>query len=255
MLKYILPLTPEHQVYVECFFGGGAVFWAKPLSGIEIINDLNSEVINFIDVVQNQYLVLENRIKNTLYARATHEKAGLIYSNPHLFSDVERAWAFWVQCNMSFGTFPLNGWAYGASQKPNQKVRNKGMTIYNKIKSFSTALQERLYNVEIENKDAVTLVKARDKEEVFFYLDPPYVGANQGHYSGYRQSDFKDLLEVLTNIKGKFLLSSYPNTELTKFVKKYGWIVEEIDRPLSVSNIKGKPRKRKIEVLTRNYKV
>ena len=29
MLKTILPLIPEHQIYCEPFFCGGAVFWAK----------------------------------------------------------------------------------------------------------------------------------------------------------------------------------------------------------------------------------
>lgn len=29
MLPHILPLIPKHEIYVEPFFGGGAVFWAK----------------------------------------------------------------------------------------------------------------------------------------------------------------------------------------------------------------------------------
>ncbi len=29
MLRHILPLIPRHQIYVEPFFGGGAVYWAK----------------------------------------------------------------------------------------------------------------------------------------------------------------------------------------------------------------------------------
>ena len=29
MLPHILPLIPEHAIYTEAFFGGGAVFWAK----------------------------------------------------------------------------------------------------------------------------------------------------------------------------------------------------------------------------------
>lgn len=30
MIPHILPLIPEHEVYTETFFGGGAIFWAKP---------------------------------------------------------------------------------------------------------------------------------------------------------------------------------------------------------------------------------
>lgn len=50
MLKKILPLIPDHVVYVEPFFGGGAVFFAKDKSEVEIINDYNSNVANFYRV-------------------------------------------------------------------------------------------------------------------------------------------------------------------------------------------------------------
>jgi hypothetical protein len=50
MLRYILPLIPEHKIYTEAFFGGGAVFWAKEPAKVEFINDHNGEVINFVNI-------------------------------------------------------------------------------------------------------------------------------------------------------------------------------------------------------------
>jgi len=41
MVKEILPLIPEHNSYVEAFVGGGAIFWNKPPSKLETINDRN----------------------------------------------------------------------------------------------------------------------------------------------------------------------------------------------------------------------
>ena len=41
MLSIILPMIPEHNLYCEPFFGGGAVFFAKEPSKIEVINDTN----------------------------------------------------------------------------------------------------------------------------------------------------------------------------------------------------------------------
>mgnify|MGYP000216877373 CR=1 FL=1 len=43
LLKYLLPLIPQHKLYCEPFFGGGAVFFAKPKSDVEVIN------INYIN--------------------------------------------------------------------------------------------------------------------------------------------------------------------------------------------------------------
>lgn len=39
MLKDILPRIPEHRIYTEVFFGGGAVYWAKQPVEVEVIND------------------------------------------------------------------------------------------------------------------------------------------------------------------------------------------------------------------------
>ena len=52
--------------------------------------------------------------------------------------------------------------------------------------------------------------KRYDTPESFFYIDPPYPGSNQGHYTGYSIEDLHELLELLKNIQGKFLLSNYP---------------------------------------------
>jgi DNA adenine methylase len=102
LLPVILPLIPEHHLYCEPFCGGAAVFWAKEHSEVEVINDLNSEVINFYATMQTQFEALYELIQATLQSRKQHSDAGVIYKNPHLFSNVDRAWAFWVQCNQSF---------------------------------------------------------------------------------------------------------------------------------------------------------
>ncbi|MGL4982106.1 MAG: hypothetical protein ACRC4W_04545 [Treponemataceae bacterium] len=37
------------------------------------------------------------------------------------------------------------------------------------------------------------------------------------------QSDFDELLETLSNLKGKFLLCSYRNARLTEYIEQCGW--------------------------------
>lgn len=110
----------------------------------------------------------------------------------------------------------------------------------------------RLQNTQIENDDACKIISLKDSEEAFHYVDPPYVGANQGHYGGYTQEHFDELLETLSKCKGKFLLSSYHNEALTELVKKHGWYQKEIHLHLGSSQTKGKKR---VEVLTTNYPI
>ncbi len=54
--QYIVPMIPSDiQTYVEPFFGGGAIYFAKPKwASCEIINDINDEIINLYRVVKER---------------------------------------------------------------------------------------------------------------------------------------------------------------------------------------------------------
>jgi site-specific DNA-adenine methylase len=45
IVERLLPLFPEHRIYVEPFIGGGAVFFKKEPSEVEVINDLDKDLI------------------------------------------------------------------------------------------------------------------------------------------------------------------------------------------------------------------
>ena len=45
LAERILQMMPGHRIYCEPFFGGGAVFFAKPKSYLEVINDKNERFI------------------------------------------------------------------------------------------------------------------------------------------------------------------------------------------------------------------
>ncbi|EOW3614417.1 DNA adenine methylase, partial [Escherichia coli] len=53
LAKHILPLFPEHTMYVEPFCGGAALFFMKKPSRAEIINDINSDIVNLYRVVKH----------------------------------------------------------------------------------------------------------------------------------------------------------------------------------------------------------
>lgn len=248
LVSKILPLLAQcpHTTYVEPFVGGGAIFWAKPKSEVEIINDLNREVVNFYKVLQSDFKALQAKVLETPHSRALHKDANVIYQNPHMFSDVERAWAFWVATNLGFAGMIGKGWKYGTTSNTSEKGHS------NKKKAFLVELQQRLDLVQIECKDALEIIKWRDREGTLFYCDPPYFNSDCGHYDGYSEADFKALLESLSQLKGKFLLSSYPSAILDEFVERFGWKQEVITGLVSV-NTKSGTKKVKHEVLTYNF--
>lgn len=244
MIKDILPLFPTHGLYCEPFFGGGAIFFAKEKSKVEIINDTNGEVINFYRVIKSKFSALEKEVDFTLHSRQHYNEASQIYKNPKKYSDVKRAWAFWIVTNQGYSANidGLEGWSY---DNKNQRTRN----ISNKREAFTSKLKERLKETQIEQKDALAVISRCDSKDAFFYCDPPYMGADQGHYSGYTEKDFENLLITLASIKGKFLLSNYPCAILSKYIKKYGWKVKRIPKKFTVGN----KQKINTEMLVYNY--
>jgi len=97
-----LPRIPEHRIYTESFFGGGAVLFAKSPAEAEIINDTNSLAITFYEVLKTDFNTLKAKTEATLFSRATYTVALTIFKIPHLFNKLQQAWAFYIATNMGF---------------------------------------------------------------------------------------------------------------------------------------------------------
>jgi DNA adenine methylase len=242
----IIALIPSHSIYVEPFIGGGAVFWAKPPSKVECINDINGEVVNFYHVIKTDFSALQREVQSYPHSRAQYKRAKTIYKNPDRYDSVARAWAFWYLCNGSYGCGIGKGWGYNLSG-------DKSIDMMNKRAGLISAYANRLETVYIECYDAIKIIKSWDTPETFFYCDPPYPDTAQGHYKGYDQADFNKLLDALSEIKGKFLLSSYKNETLTKYAGNNHWHTLEIEMHIPMNANNDSERKKKTELLTYNY--
>ena len=244
MLRHILPRIPQHTTYCEPFFGGGAVFWAKPPSEVEIINDLNRMVVNFYRQVECNFEALQQRIRSTMHSRSLYQDALVMYSSPHLFTEIDLAWAFYVLCNQGFGG-QIGSWGLGMT------TNNPVKCTHTRRENFTEELKTRLQLVQIECHDALYLLRQRDRETTFFYLDPPYFNSDMGHYGGYTKNDFERLLQHCAKLKGKFLLSSYPSDLLEQYTKENNWRQVKFSLKKQASTA----RTGKIEVLTANYAI
>jgi DNA adenine methylase len=242
----VLSFIADHKLYCEPFLGGGAIFFAKKPSKVEVINDTNKELINFYRVCKNRFHDLSALVRVTLHSREEHDNAWIIYNKPHLFDEVRRAWAVWVLSTQSFSSMLDGSWGFDKSDDTTTRK------ISNKREEFAEQIAFRLQHAQIECADALYIIKSRDQADSFFYCDPPYYNSNCGHYDGYTESDFEALLKVLASIKGKFILSSYPSELLQSFAKSKKWQMWSIEQGVSV-NQKGGYVKRKIEVITANY--
>lgn len=248
MLKEILPMIPEHRIYCEPYLGGGAVFFGKDPSYLEVINDTNNRLITFYEVMRDQFEDLYKMISDTLHSEKMHKKAKDIYHFRIATSDLEMAWAVWVVLNMSFAGSAYGGWKWSNGKAGS----HEGRYIARRINDFES-LKDRLRTVQICCRDAIEVIKKRDTENTFFYIDTPYPGSDQGHYKGYTFRQFADQLQQLSRLKGKFLLSTFWSQTLKFHIIKYGWQYKVIRKQMKVANFSS--NRYKEEILVWNYDV
>lgn len=247
LLTVILKLIPEHEIYCEPFVGGGAVFMGKDRVRTEIINDIDAMISIFYVQLRDNYAELKEKIDRTLYDRSIHRVALSIRKIPHLFSDLQIAWAFFVLSSVGFS---------GALDSFGCYTRGtKAQTHENRKLLLNEELYKRFEGVQIENADALEVIRRRDTKDTFFYLDPPYIDTVQSHYRGYTEEDYRNLLELLATLKGQFLLSSFPSDILEKYTRKFGWHTIMVEQTKPASCNPDGTKKRKTEVLTANYPI
>lgn len=256
MTDTIKPMIPPHKIYCEPLFGGGALFFSKSKSGIEVINDNNEKLITFYMEAQNNFEQLEKMIKQTLHSESMHKRAKDIYNNRIEHNQLELAWSVWLVTNNSFAGNIHGGWKWcnGTSGS------HSAIILRNKREQFNTLLYERLRDVQICCRDYIKVIEDRDTKETFFYLDPPYPGSYQGHYKGYTMKHFAILCEVLSNLKGKFILSCFWSQTLKYYCIKNGWKIKRIKKPCKVTHLGARSKipkaiKNKEEILIWNYEI
>ena len=107
---WIIGQCPDHHSYLEPFFGSGAVFFNKPRSDIETINDINGDVVNLFKWIKDDPEKLAHEIYFTPYSRAVYEDA--YQREPE--NSLEAAVLFYIRLNMGHG-FRTNGKKSGGS--------------------------------------------------------------------------------------------------------------------------------------------
>jgi DNA adenine methylase len=236
-----------HTVYSEPFCGGLAVLYAKGTYDRgnsdyyrEAINDKNQNLITLWKVAREHPQELARWLDFTPYSQAEHKRSHEIYKNPEKYTELEIAWAVFIQCNMSFSNVIGKGWGTG------KITTNLAAKWQNKINRLPECF-ERLKGVHIGCEDGLDFIQRWDSPQTLHYIDPPYPGTSQGHYDGYTLDDYAALCAKLDEIEGSYILSNYHQDIAPKSAQK----CVEIEATMSAVNGKnrGKLDTKRIEKL------
>src|SRR3989304_4290570 len=73
LVKQLLTLIPEHNVYCEVFGGGAALFLNKPPSHVEVLNDIDGNLVNLFMVVRDRTREFHAALQKLPYSRELYE--------------------------------------------------------------------------------------------------------------------------------------------------------------------------------------
>lgn len=197
-----------HTVYAECFCGGAAVLFAKPKKiGLsddyrEVLNDSNSLIYNLYKVAIDDPHELARKLSLVPYSQQFHRESKKICKNPSQFSPLDLAVATVIQCRQSFAKKMLGGWGFALASQ-------NGARSWARFQQQLEKIIGRLSGVYLDNLDAIDFIKRWDSPQTLFYCDPPFVGTEQGHYSGYTEDDYTRLLECLDNSMSSYVLENF----------------------------------------------
>jgi DNA adenine methylase len=236
----IIALIPEHTTYIEPFCGGAQVFFHKEPSRVEVLNDLDEEVFNFLRVCQLHHQELLRYLQFCTASRKWFEL--FQKQDPDSLSDIQRAARFFYLQKNCYG---------GLIRRQNFAVSVQGGSNYNphRIPLILHLAHERLLNVQLECLPYQKILKKYDRPFTFFYLDPPYFGLPYYKFN-FTEKDYVELADLLKGLQGRFLLSLNDKPEVRKIFASFR--IEGLAFAYSSQRRVGKMYK---EVLISNYEL
>ena len=231
MIPKLMRHVPQGgQPYCEPFAGAASLFFAREPAPVEVLNDLDDDIVNLFRCLQDKetFNELKHKIQYTLYSRAEFGLALEILHNKNETNKLLRAWAFFVALNQGFGgKKPKNVGNWGrVFVSDNGCARNINCWIMRL--SMLENWHKRLLMAQIDNRDAIEVIKYWDNPKAVFYIDPPYhhgTRKSKNVYSAEPEHQYHaQLVETILSCQGAIVLSGYDHP-VYEPLKKAGWSV------------------------------
>jgi DNA adenine methylase len=239
---------------VEPYAGGLSVLLAKDPEGTsEVVNDTSFRLTNFWRVLQDPglWLKFQHRVSMTPFSEIEWNNALEIPSG--VYSDYVAAAMFFVRCRQSMAGRMKNFAPLTKSRL--RRGMNEQVSAWLGAVEGLQAVHERLMRVVIENRDALDVIRQMDTPDTVFYCDPPYLHETRATVGEYdhemTDQQHMDLLELLSVIEGKFLLSGYFSRLYDDFARECGWHMVAFELPNNSAG--GAVKRRMTECVWTNF--
>ncbi len=255
LAKWIISLMPprgEWHLFSEPYLGGAAVSLHMDPEGIsEIHNDIDGDLTNFWEVLRcpTECEMLQRFLEATPLSQGLFEA---VDPPGPAATPVYRAWRFFIRCRQSRAG-KMKHFA-----TPTGRTRcgmNENVSAWLSAVDGLPAVHNRIKRIEIRNMDAVEFIKEVDHPKRLFYCDPPYLHKTRASTADYKyemtEEQHGNLLECLSLVKGRFLLSGYRSDLYDDWTSTFGWTRHELKIPNSAAG--GKKKRTMTECAWTNY--
>lgn len=239
LAKYILPIFPQHECYVEPFCGAAALFFMKEQAQVEVLNDINGELINMYRVIKHH---LDEFVRQFRWALTSREIfKWLQITPPETLTDIQRAARFYYLQKLSFGG-KVNGQTFGTATTSPPRFNLL------RIEEDLSQAHLRLSRAYIEHLEWQTCISKYDRDHTLFYCDPPYWGT-EGYGVDFGLDQYDQIAQLAKTIKGKMIVSVSDIPEMRKAFD--GLQMEAVSISYTVGGTQG--RKNRSELIVRNF--
>lgn len=240
---------PKYDKYIEPYGGSATVLFSQT-APFEIYNDIYNNVYSLFKVISDDKLFYE--LKQKLDLTPFSEKLRKEYKEKLKDNSIyllDRAYYYFYVNRTS-----VNGIGGFSVKSVIRRNISKSTSDYLSAIDNLEYYHKRLSNVIITNKDAIELIKKYNSNDVFIYLDPPYVQSTRtkARYECDMTDDkHQEMLNEIIDSKSNILLSGYDN-DMYNILINNGW--NKYSFKVNTVTGKNKP-KEKIETLWYNYEI
>lgn len=233
----IVQQFPQHQLYIEPFFGAGGLFFNKPKAKQNILNDLDNDVFNLFTIIKETPDLLLEKLEITPYSDAVFND----WKTKQETDNVWRAVRFVYLSNYGFLGKPNNLKIDSRTHKKQALINFEKTVAF--LKDCSLIFTNSDFRRAIKQ---VSLSENNTKEKTLFYCDPPYLGTDDNYSHSFTETDSIDLFDTLQNTGCKWAMSEFDNEFILNQAKERRLNVIYIGERTNLKN-------KRTEILVTNY--
>lgn len=229
--RRIIEMLPPHNAWAEVFCGSAVVTLNKARSPIEVMNDLDSDIVNVFRVLRDSPDELMRLISLTPYSR---EEFHISRGDRHGLNPLEKARRFLVATMMTVnGSAGSVNSGFSMSNSYARGGREARVNRWYQLPERLEAVVERLRSVRIENIDAREMVRQfSQRPATLLYLDPPYLMERLHTYATDANVEqfHRDLLQECIDSKCMIIVSGYQNALYDQYLNRTnGWSKRRVE--------------------------